>query len=106
MFKLSSNVLFSQPYIPDPVPQIGNWWYYAPETGQHISFYGRKTLEYIAQRFRRNYISFNDIHLMSDKTVAQEDFETVIKNSQYIYLTQTQKRRSKITDDMEYLKNC
>ncbi len=106
MFKLSSNVLFSQPYIPDPVPQIGNWWYYAPETGQHISFYGRKTLEYIAQKFRKNYISFNDIHLMSDKTVAQEDFETVIKNSQYIYLTQTQKRRSKITDDMEYLKNC
>lgn len=27
------------------------WWYYSPETGQHIAFYSTRTLEFIASRF-------------------------------------------------------
>lgn len=28
-----------------------NWWYYVPETGQHVAFYSRRTMEFIAHRF-------------------------------------------------------
>jgi hypothetical protein len=28
-----------------------NWWYYAPETGQHVAFYSSRTMRYIAEQF-------------------------------------------------------
>jgi hypothetical protein len=27
------------------------WWYYSPETGQHVAFYSARTMRYIANRF-------------------------------------------------------
>lgn len=27
------------------------WWYYAPETGQHIAFFSQKTMDFIARRY-------------------------------------------------------
>ncbi len=27
------------------------WWYYGPDTGQHIAFYSRQTMQFIARRF-------------------------------------------------------
>jgi hypothetical protein len=27
------------------------WWYYAPETGQHVAFYSSRTMRHIAERF-------------------------------------------------------
>ncbi len=104
LFQISPNLLFSQPLLPYPIPKIGNWWYYTPETGQHISFYDKTTLKYLAKYFNKNYVFYNDFHLFSDKTISQKDFSTIIKNSYYIYLKQTGKRKSKISEDLEYLK--
>ena len=46
IFSLSKSLLFSEELI--PMSKLKNWWYLAPEHGQHISFYSKKTLEYIA----------------------------------------------------------
>ena len=27
------------------------WWYYGPDSGQHIAFYSRRTMQFIADRF-------------------------------------------------------
>ena len=27
------------------------WWYYVPEVGQHVSFYSRRTMSFIAEKF-------------------------------------------------------
>lgn len=105
MFSISQNILFSQPFLPEPIPEIEDWWYYSAQTGQHISFYSKKTFEYLAEKFKKNYVFYSNFHLLSSKTVTMEDFETVIKNAQYIYLTQSTKRQSKIPQDLEYLKN-
>jgi len=40
MMSLADNVLVSTLVLPHPPPQPGNWWYYAPKSGQHISFSG------------------------------------------------------------------
>jgi len=31
--------------------QDSNWWYLSPESGQHIFFYGKKALEFIARKY-------------------------------------------------------
>ena len=28
-----------------------NWWYYVPEVGQHVAFYSRQTMAYIAAQY-------------------------------------------------------
>lgn len=43
-------------------PQPGDWPYYSPETGQHISFYSRRTLEALGARIGRHYQQFGPIH--------------------------------------------
>ena len=43
------------------------WWYFAPETGQHIFFPSTETLEYIAKEIGCKYYKINDLHIFSTK---------------------------------------
>ena len=36
--------------LPDPAPGPEDWWYYTLESGQHITFYTRASLERLAER--------------------------------------------------------
>lgn len=51
-------------------PAPGAWWYYAPEAGQHISFYQRRTLDRIAKRLGLRFYSKAGIHIFTDKKLA------------------------------------
>ena len=43
------------------------WWYYAFDTGQHITFYMRRTLEVLAERLCCRYYQVNPgLHVISD----------------------------------------
>ncbi len=44
----------------EPSPQ---WWYLAPETGQHISFYTRETLTFLASEVGLNYRHCRGFHM-------------------------------------------
>ena len=55
-------------YEGDP-PQPGSWWYYTFETGQHISFYQRRTLETIGRKIGLNLYSAGGIHILSKAKV-------------------------------------
>jgi len=46
-----------------PVP--GSWWYYSFETGQHIVFFQRQTLEVIAKKIGLYFVSEGGIHIFS-----------------------------------------
>jgi len=37
--------------IPDPVPALFDWPYYAPETGQHVAFHTERSLAILASRY-------------------------------------------------------
>lgn len=58
LFKISDNILCSTLLISDSPPNINEWWYYGVNHGQHIGFFRRTTLEYIAQK--------NGVNLVSD----------------------------------------
>lgn len=57
--------------VPSP-----DWWYYAIETGQHISFYNQRTLAALARKISCRYLKLSDEYHMftsrelSDKTVS------------------------------------
>ncbi|MGR9087535.1 MAG: class I SAM-dependent methyltransferase [Gammaproteobacteria bacterium] len=51
-------------------PAPGAWWYYAPETGQHISFYQYRTLKTISERLGLNLYSSSGFHMMTRKTLS------------------------------------
>lgn len=67
MFEYADTLLFSTALQPNrSLTNPNEWWYIAPETGQHISFYHRSTLEYLAQRFQCNlYTDGSGLHMLT-----------------------------------------
>ena len=72
-FRLSNSktILFSTELFNHPPPEHDKWWYYLPSTGQHISFYQVKTLEYIAHKNGINLYTNNGLHLFTDKKISK-----------------------------------
>ncbi len=75
LFGMCNNILFSTLLYDRKMKykQFSNWWYYVPETGQHIAFYSEKTCQYIARRYGVNYYHLcDDLHLFTDKKIKDE----------------------------------
>ena len=51
---LADTIIFTTE-LTDFNTQGEDWWYYSQDTGQHISFYSRKSLQLIASAFGANY---------------------------------------------------
>lgn len=81
MIALSDNVLATTLLLPEPAPKPGEWWYYAPSTGQHISFYTRSALARIARRHDRHFCSNGVYHLFSRSPVNQAAFRLLTSST-------------------------
>jgi hypothetical protein len=65
LMSLSENVLVSTCLVPYPAPQLSDWWYYVPTTGQHIAFYTTGSLSVLAASFERSLLSVGTYHLFT-----------------------------------------
>lgn len=75
LLKLSPNILFSTELLPPHNPKPGQWWYYAPQEGQHVSFYTPKSLQVIATKLGLNvYSNGSSLHLLTEKTLSPKQF--------------------------------
>ncbi len=83
MLKISRNIAFSTELIPDNIPQPGDWWYFAFEHGQHISFYSQKTLQILADKFNLNFFNYEHLHLFTDKKLNRTLFYIIIKLNKF-----------------------
>lgn len=71
MFKLSDTIIFSTEMIADTPPKFNDWWYYQPNHGQHIAFYSKKSLLYIANKFNATlYTDGHGFHTISKKKIT------------------------------------
>lgn len=70
MTEFSKHIIFSTELISRPAPQPGTWWYYAPEHGQHISFYTWDSLNRLARRLNLRFSTAGPIHMFSAKKVS------------------------------------
>lgn len=41
-------LLFTTELLPEPAPAVGDWWYYMPEVGQHITLHTPASLRHLA----------------------------------------------------------
>ena len=59
LFSLSHRVLFSTELLPatKTFASADQWWYFAPELGQHVSFYTVKSLQTLAEKHAANFYS-------------------------------------------------
>ena len=68
LFDRAESLLFSTELVPEPLPNLGDWDYYAPDHGQHVAFYTRKSLEIIAaESGKRLYTNGRSLHLMTSR---------------------------------------
>lgn len=65
----SKSIFFSTQLFQGEPPLPGTWWYYVPETGQHISFYQRRTLHALGTRLGLHCYSKGNLHLLTQKTI-------------------------------------
>lgn len=68
------NFIFSTLLYEGARPPARDWWYYAFEAGQHISFYQERTLRKLAGRLGLHFCSAHRVHLFSEKPVNRRVF--------------------------------
>ena len=88
MLVFSNNILFSTELQPlKSIKDSTDWWYIAPETGQHIAFYTEKSLDILAQKLGLKYYKINNsLHLFSDQNINIKWIATIINNSKLGFL--------------------
>lgn len=60
------------------------WWYLSPETGQHISFYSRRTLEVIARRLGLRVLSYQGVHLFTSRRLHSLEYAALLRASSLV----------------------
>lgn len=71
MLNISHNIVFSTLcYDKKKKYKEKDWWYYTPETGQHISFYSEETLEYMAQKYNLYYCHMIGLHFFTKNKIC------------------------------------
>lgn len=53
----TDRLLFTTFLLPEPAPPPGTWWYYSPDSGQHVTFHTTRSLELLGQRLGYQLIS-------------------------------------------------
>ena len=71
MLEFSSSIFFTTELLPDTPPLPEAWSYFGLDHGQHVSFYTRRSLEFLAQQFGlRLYSDGKFRHLLTPKKLT------------------------------------
>ena len=78
ILNLGKNLLFTTELQPSvELASVDDWWYFVPETGQHIAFYTVESLQYIADKFGYYfYTNGMNLHLFSKQELSSDPFLT------------------------------
>lgn len=100
VFKKYNNkaFIFSTMLYKEPLDK--RWWYFAYETGQHISFYNIKTLRFVASKLELNFYSNGvNLHMFSKNKVSSAKFVLLTRVWPIAYLWAVKKLKSKTFED-------
>lgn len=59
--RVTDRLLVTTQVLPDPAPRPGEWWYYTPESGQHITFYTAASLQALARELGFDGVVTSDL---------------------------------------------
>ncbi len=80
-FSGTEYLLFTTELYKMKPPEPGQWPYYSLKTGQHVSFFQKKTLEMLASNMGLKFFSTNGIHLLSKSEVNKTLMHVVTRRS-------------------------
>lgn len=114
MLAYSDNLLFTTELQPEKLNSVDDWWYFIPETGQHVSLYNKASLKYLADKLGYNfYTDGQTLHLFSKKKFSdnpvdfRRDAFLLRKAKKLVRKTEQKlfgKRESLLTRDWQYIK--
>ena len=114
MLELSDSVFFTTEMVPSsPIARSEDWWYFAPETGQHISFFSTNALEILAAQVNCYlWTDRNTTHLLTRKKLKADPFAPgrgrlynfLNRAMQKAGIRKQQPMKSLIQDDYEFAK--
>jgi hypothetical protein len=103
--KLSKNILITTELLPDGPPRPNQWWYYNFRAGQHISFYSKKTFEFIAKNYLMNFYTDNrNIHFLTPRKINPYFFLSLLKLTDWgLYFLISKQLKRKMKEDMGHI---
>jgi len=94
--QFGDNILFSTVLLPNDLNNISDWWYIAPETGQHISFYTEKSLRCIASQLGLHFMTDGtSTHLFTKEKLS---INPLVKQEKEPFFIRTMRRKLKRFD--------
>jgi 2-polyprenyl-3-methyl-5-hydroxy-6-metoxy-1,4-benzoquinol methylase len=101
----TSTIIFSTCLFSGDPPKPESWWYYSFETGQHISFYQVKTLEFISNKLSLYFYSHGNIHMLTAQPIIQKQLWGIITGrlSNIYYEFIRRNMQSKTFNDHKFL---
>lgn len=77
LLALSDTLLISTEIVPQvPITSLDDWWYFTPETGQHIGFFTISSLEQLAKANGCHiYSNGKNLHLLTRRKFIQNPFD-------------------------------
>jgi len=100
---ITTRLIFSTKLLPQPAPQLKDWWYYGVEHGQHIAFYTRKSLELLGGRFGYNFATDgSDWHIFSRHKLSP-NFFSLSSTRWRAFLAKRRRRKSLVMADHDLI---
>jgi hypothetical protein len=65
ILKLTDTIILTTDLASAPMPN--DWWYLAPEHGQHIAFHSKKSFKVMAAKFGLHYYNTRNVHVLTKK---------------------------------------
>jgi hypothetical protein len=100
LLKHSKNIIFTTDLLPESAPKPEEWWYYGLEHGQHVSFYTRKSLQFLAESKGLNfYTNGATVHLMTEKKLPAALFFLLARHKTASLVAPFLSKKSLLEDD-------
>jgi hypothetical protein len=78
ILKFGNLILFSTELVPHEKNNLSSWWYLAPETGQHITFFTMRSLEALGASFGlKLYSNGKNLHLFAPVAFDKNPFPSL-----------------------------
>jgi 2-polyprenyl-3-methyl-5-hydroxy-6-metoxy-1,4-benzoquinol methylase len=101
----SDTILFSTELQPEIESELQNWWYFTPETGQHISLYHLKSLQIMAEKSGMHLLSYKNLHMFSRKKRKETLYKLAFRTSYQKLSVIMNKRSSLLSQDFNKVKS-
>jgi hypothetical protein len=110
MLGFSDSILFSTELQPhNDLSNASDWWYFVPETGQHVALYNIDTLRFIARKLNLNlYSDYGNLHLLTRKKFRLNYIKYISwahRNYNGLFSRHFRNRKSHLQADFQFIKS-